>query len=395
MRSFDFYFPTKMRIGAGRKKELGKIAASYGDKVLLVIDPFLRGSAEHKAMTEDLRNCNVQVTEFSEIVPNPRNTSIDEGVKLCCKENCNLVVAVGGGSTIDTAKAIALTAAYGGNCWDYTERQGENVRRPVKQGLPLIAIPTTAGTGTEATLVSVINNPSEVRKCSIVNPAIYPQVAIIDPELMLTIPPELTALTGIDTFAHAFEAYICTDHNEFSDALALHSMELFSESIRRAVHDGKDVEARSQMAMACALAGAAFSNAGVCLPHALGQPLSAFTDAPHGGTLAACIPQVIEWTIPFAQDRFARVAEILGGKEVQRMNEAEKAAYLPVLLHQLYDDLNVHVSFSGYGLKKESLDAFVDLCFIAYKQDIDHHPRPVTRGDVRQLTLMCMEEAWG
>jgi alcohol dehydrogenase class IV len=212
---------------------------------------------------------------------------------------------------------------------------------------------------------------------------------------MKTIPPKLTALTGIDTFAHAFEAYICKGHNSFSDALALHAIRLFAGSIRQAVHNGSDLEARGQMALSCTLAGAAFSNAGVCLPHAMGQPLSAFTDAPHGGTLAACLPQVVAWTVPYAEDRIADVAEILDSRMVINMTIAEKAAALPKILANLYQDLDVHVSFSGYGLQEKDVDAFVDLCFTAYKQDMDAHPKPVTRDDVYSLVYDCMEHGDG
>lgn len=391
MKSFQYQFPTQLRVGNGKRKELGALAATYGTKTFAVFDPFLNDSTVQKEMLDNLSENGIESVVFSEIVPNPRNTSIDRGAELCRSAGCQLVIAVGGGSAIDTAKAIALTAALGGNCWDYTERQGEPVTRPDRPGLPLIAIPTTAGTGTEATQFAVINNPEQVRKCTIITPLIYPCVSIIDPELMISIPPQLTALTGIDTFAHAFEAYICKGQNEFSDALALYAMELFAKSIRSAVQDGSDLEARGMMAMSCALAGAAFSNAGVCLPHAMGQPLSAFTDAPHGGTLAACIPQVIEWTIPYAEERLARVAEILDADAVSGKTQAQKAAALPELMDKLYADLDVHVSFSGYGLKEEDVDVFVNLCFTAYKQDMDAHPKPVTRQDVYDLVHKCMQ----
>lgn len=395
MQTFTFQFPTQLHIGEGIRRQLGQIAAPYGKKAFIALDPFLKGTQTEKELIEDLSQYGISTVVFSDIVPNPRHTSIDEGAEQCRQEGCELVIAIGGGSAIDTAKAIALTAKWGGKCWDYTERQGENVRRPQGPGLPLIAIPTTAGTGTEATQFAVINNPEQVRKCTIITPYLYPKIAMIDPELMQTIPPQLTALTGIDTFAHAFEAYICKGHNSFSDALALHAMELFARSIRQAVHNGRDLEARSQMALSCTLAGAAFSNAGVCLPHAMGQPLSAFTDAPHGGTLAACIPQVIAWTIPYAEDRFAKVAEILDGPMVSNMTTSEKAAALPEILASLYKDLDVHVSFSGYGLQEKDVDAFVDLCFTAYKQDMDAHPKPVTRDDVYALVHQCMADGEG
>lgn len=390
MKAFDLYFPTKVLMGEGRIKELGSICKQYGKKVFAVYDPFLEGSDLVKEFRKDFEENGLSYVEYYEVVPNPRNTSIDKGAQLCVKEQCDVVVVIGGGSAIDTAKAIALVAVHGGNCWEYTERQNEEVKRPTTPGLPLIVSPTTAGTGSEATCCSVINNPSLKRKCTIINPVLYPKVSIIDPVLMKTVPASMTALTGLDTFAHAFEAYISKNANQGSEMMSLTSIQLFAESIRDAVKDGSNMEARAKMAAACALGGAAICHSGVVLPHALGQPLSAFTDAPHGGTLAACIPQVIEWTIPYAQDKFAKVAEIMDPKGVEGMDEAQKAAYLPNIMHALYKDLGVDVSFGKYGLKEEDIESFVDLCYTAFKQDIDGHPRPVTRDDVVSLVKKCM-----
>lgn len=390
MKNFNFSFPTQIKFGVGRRAEIAETAAQYGRKAFVVMDPFLKGSETAASLIADMKRHKLETVEYYDVVPNPRNTMIDAGAELCVREKCEVVVVVGGGSAIDTAKAIALVARHGGGCWDYTERQNETVKRPATPGLPVIVSPTTAGTGSEATCGAVINNPQVKRKCTIINHVIYPTVSVIDPELMVSVPPQITALTGIDTFAHAFEAYICANATEISDMMALRSIELFAGSIRQAVKDGRDLEARAKMAMACSLGGAAIFNAGVCLPHAIGQPLSAYTDAPHGGTLAACIPQVIAWSIPYAQDRFAKVASLLDPSEVADLSEAESAARLPDIMKRLYDDLGVDVSFSGYGLKDDDLEDFVDLCFTAFKQDIDIHPKPCSRADVLEVVRMCM-----
>ena len=390
MKQFDFHFPTQVYLGVGRIKELGARCKEKGTKAFVVYDPFLKDSPLVENIREDLNKNGVSYLEYYDVVPNPRNTSVDEGVELCKKENCEMVIVVGGGSAIDTAKAIALVAVNGGNCWDYTERADEYVRRPQMKGLPLIAAPTTAGTGSEATCGAVINNPAKKRKATIIHRFLYPDVSIIDPELTVTLPAHITALTGLDTFAHAFEAYICKAANPVSDLLAESSIKYFAESIRDAVKDGTNLEARSGMAMSCALGGLAIFHAGVVLPHAIGQPLSALTDAPHGGTLAACIPQIIEWTVPYAQDRFAKVAEILDGERVKDMSEEKKAVELPKILHDLYQDIDVNVSFSGYGLTEDNIEELVDMSYTAFIQDINGHPKPVTREDVVQIVKNCM-----
>lgn len=390
MKPFDFYFPTKVSMGQGRVNEVGKQCANYGKKAFVVYDPFLKHSELAKSIKKELAENGVGCLEYYDVVPNPRNTSIDEGIQICLKEQCDVVVAVGGGSAIDTAKAVALVAVNGGKCWDYTERANERVLRPQKKGLPLIAIPTTAGTGSEATCGAVINNPEEKRKCTIIHPYLYPDLSIIDPCLAVSLPPLLTALTGLDTFAHAFEAYICNNATPASDLLAEESMNYFASGIRTAVNEGTNIEARSRMAMACALGGMAIFHAGVVLPHAIGQPLSALTDAPHGGTLAACLPQIIEWTIPYSLDKLANVAQILDKKRVSGLSVEQKATALPTILKELYQDIHVDVSFGSYGLVEDQIEELVDMSYTAFIQDINGHPKPVRREDIVMLVKQCM-----
>jgi alcohol dehydrogenase class IV len=294
---------------------------------------------------------------------------------------------------MDTGKAISLVAAHGGNSWDYTERQNEKVLRPPGKGLPILVVPTTAGTGSETTSFAVINNPAEKRKCAIISEAIYPSAAIIDPLLTVSMSPEMTALTGLDTFAHALEAFISVNANEIVEMMAITAIELFARNIRVAVKTGSDLKARGEMAIACALGGASISHAGVCLPHALGQPLGAITDAPHGGTLAACLPQVVAWTIPAAQDKFARVSRILNSEQVKDMDVSQQAQALPSILRTLYDDLEVNVSFSKYGLQVSQIETLTDLVFNGFYQDILCHPRQATREDILFLVKECMQEA--
>ena len=359
----------------------------------VIFDPFIRGDDREKAVLDRLGEAGIGAEAWYEVVPNPRNTSIDEGASRCRDRGCDLVIVVGGGSAMDTGKAISLVAAHGGGSWDYTERQNETVLRPAGPGLPILVVPTTAGTGSETTSFAVINNPAEKRKCAIISEAIYPSVAIIDPLLTVSLPPETTALTGLDTFAHALEAFISVNGNGIVDRMAVTAMELFARNIRTAVKEGSNLKARGEMALACALGGASISHAGVCLPHALGQPLSAITDAPHGGTLAACLPQVMAWTLPAAREKLARVSRILGGDSVNQMDEGQQAEAMPGILRALYADLGVDVSFSKYGLKASQVETLTDLVFNGFYQDILCHPKKATRADILFLVKECMQEA--
>ena len=389
MDNFEINLPTRIIIGPGKINEAGTICKSLGTKAFVLYDPFLKNSDTIKSILTDLKSNNISYIEFNDVVPNPRSTTIDYGAKLCKQEGCDVVIGIGGGSAIDSAKAIALVNTNGGTCWEYTKRQNEKVTKPQNKASPMIVVPTTAGTGTEATPCSVINNSSLRSKCTIIDPMIFPCVSIVDPELMVSVPPLMTALTGIDAFGHAFEAYIGNSANEFSDMVALKSIEMFVRSIRRVVKDGTNIDARMEMALACTLGGWALTMAGVTIPHALGQPLSAFADAPHGGTLAACIPVVIEWTVPYAQEKFAKVATLFD-PEVAKLSQEEQAAALPKLIRELYKDIDVNVSFSSYGLKEEDVSEYVDLAYTAFKQDIDNHPKPATREDIEDLVRRCM-----
>jgi len=389
MKSFNSYFPVEIIFGAGTIEQIGQVCARYGDKVFAVFDPYLKGSSIAKRILNDLDSNGMKFVEFYDIVPNPRYTSIDKGAAYCIKEKCNVVMIVGGGSAIDTGKAISLVATHGHSSWDYTLRVGEKSLAPVSPCLPIITAPTTAGTGTEATHISVVNNPEYKLKAPIINNIIYPKVSIVDPMLMVSVPRDITALTGLDTFAHAFESFISVGANEWSEMLALKSIELFSKSIQEVVSEPDNIEARSMMALSCTLAGYAFTLSGLCLPHALGQPVSAITDAPHGGTLAACIPQVIEYTIPYAEQKFAKVAEIFD-PSISSLAINKKAEKLPEIIYQLYDDIGVKASFGSYGLQEDDIPEMTELCFKSYYQDIKCHPKPTTKADVKALFKKCL-----
>lgn len=391
MNPFDMYFPVRLAVGAGRVSELGEWCAKYGKNAFIVYDPFLKDSKLAASVKEDLMQNGVGAVEYYDVVPNPRHTMMDKGVQICIEEKCDVVIGIGGGSAIDTAKAIALAAVHGGSCWDYTERyfEQDKVRRPASKGLPIITVPTTAGTGTEATHVSVVNNHDLKMKCAIINEFIYPDVSIIDPELMVSVPKKVTANTGVDTFAHAFESYISNGATEWSKMLAVRSMELFARSIRTAVNEPENIDARMDMALSCTLAGAAFVQSGLALPHAIGQPVSAITDAPHGATLAVCLPVIIKWTLPDAGEKFAAVAQILD-PSVRGMSDEAKAAKLPEILEGLYKDIDISETYASYGMSAEHIKEAVDLSLGAYQWDIGGHPKKVTREDLEEIYRRCL-----
>lgn len=389
MNAFQASLPLTLDFEVGAIRRMGDKVAPFGTKVFLMVDPFLESSEWVAQVTASFIERGIEYLEFYDIVPNPRHTTIDRAVDQVLRAGCDVVVAMGGGSAIDSAKAVAFVAVHGGNCWDYTERLGEEVRRPQRRGLPLLVVPTTSGTGTEATPFAVINNPELGLKCAIVNPFIYPDVALIDPQILVSKPPKLTALTAVDTFCHALEAYISIHCTPWVEMVALQAIRLFAANAQRCVEHGTDLEARANMAFASTLGGMAIAGAGVTVSHALGQPLGAMTDAPHGGTVAASTPHVIRWTLPVAAEKFATVAGILC-PETLGLSVNERAERLPVILEQLFTTLGVTDTFCSYGLRPEQVDEFAHTVWTSFNQDLACHPKPINnQEEVAAIVRMC------
>lgn len=387
---FEMNLPYTLVSGANKVDLVGQKAKELGNKALLIMDPFFKDGPVAKRVLDSLSAAGVAVEEFYDVVPNPRNTTIDRACEIARNTKCEVVIAVGGGSTIDTAKAVAFVAYHGGECWDYVERLDGDVKRPSEPGLPLIAVATTAGTGSEVTPYSVINNTSIREKCSISNPAIYAKVVILDPVLMANMPRKVTALTGIDAFSHCFESYMHTGSTLWSEMLSIQGMKLFAENIRECCFNGQNLEARTQMAWANTLGGMAIAISGCTVPHAIGQPVGAMTDAAHGATLVACYPAVLRWTIPIAEEKFAVAAEILD-PSVKNLSTREKAEKLPDICEKLFEELiGEKLTLGGFGLKEEEIEPLADLIFKSYTWNLEFHPKVPNKEELINLIKASM-----
>ena len=390
MFEYTIDIPTRVLFGAGKAAQLGDEASKYGKKAFVLMDPFLEGTDTAKKLLNNLSEHGIDYIDRYDVTPNPRNTVVDKLSKECIDEKCDIVIGIGGGSCIDSAKMIGVVAANGEEAWLYTARDNEYVAQPNNPPLPIITLPTTSGTGTEVTCYAVLNNLELETKGVMINRAICPLVSIVDPELTMTVPPQVTALTGIDAFAHAFESYIDKKRTPFSQMIALEAIRLFAKSIRKAVKNGNDVQARSDMSLCSLLAGIAITHCPTVMPHAMGQPLSGLTDAPHGGSIACCICQIIEWTLPYGAEQFAVVAEIFD-PSIKDLSVEEKAAKLPVILKELWDDiLTEPVTMSKYGLKESEIERLADNMLVYYTLDLHGHPRMATREDLIGIIKKCM-----
>jgi len=380
-----FYCPTEVFCGSGVINKITDITENYGPNCLFVMDPFFEDSIIEKKIISLLNS--KKIIKYSKVTPNPRSDEIDNGAK---QKNIDFIVALGGGSVIDTAKAINIVYTNGGSCWDYAKTKDHPIKEIKKPLLPLIVIPTTSGTGSEVTRYSVITNSLTHAKATIKTDSIFPTKAIIDADLMISVPPKTTALTGIDAFAHCFEAYISSKANDFGDLYALKGMQLFAENIKTACSNGKNIEARNNMAICSMLGGLSITHSATTLPHGIGQALSGITDAPHGGSIAVCMPEVIKFTLPQKKERIANVA-CLFDESLKNKSIEEQANALPIILDKLFKKIiGDRLSMKDYGLTENKVEAVADLALNNYSGDINRHPKVASKEDLIKIIKKCL-----
>lgn len=278
-------------------------------RALIITDKFLAKSNVIPKVENILINSHVVYSIFDDVLPNPTVSIVNEGFKKCLSINADFLIAVGGGSSIDTSKAIGILATNGGNIEQY-----EGVNKSTYAALPIIAINTTAGTGSEVTSFYVITDEIRHSKMVMVDTNCMVSIAVNDPELMLSMPKNLTAATGMDALTHAIEAYVSTNRSPITDKDALWAIETISKYLPKAYQNGNDIEARTMMAYAQYVAGMAFSNAGLGMVHAMAHSLGGFYNLPHGICNALLLPYIIEYNAAHKelQTRYKNVAFALG-----------------------------------------------------------------------------------
>ncbi|MBT4831803.1 MAG: iron-containing alcohol dehydrogenase [Porticoccaceae bacterium] len=306
--STQIILPRIMQVGAGASKEAGNILRSLDcNRPLIVTDKMMVQLGYVAILQDSLQGASIDSDIFDNTVPEPTVSSIQEGVDKVRDGNYDSIIAIGGGSPIDSAKAIAILGKYGGVMRDYKFPRVVN-----EPGLPIVAIPTTAGTGSECTKVTIITDETNDEKMLCVGIGFMPTAALVDYSLTLSLPARTTADTGIDALTHAMEAYVSKKASLYSDSQAIAAMKLIAPNLRKAFHDGSDRRAREQMMLGATLAGVAFSNASVALVHGMSRPIGAFYHVPHGLSNAMLLPMVTEYSIPAAAERYADCARAMG-----------------------------------------------------------------------------------
>lgn len=340
------FLPRAMRIGAGALNELPAALAQLGlNAPVILTDAFLAGNGALDRLLGVLAEAGMEACAYSEVIPDPTVRSVDAAVAFVQEGKYDCIIGFGGGSPIDTAKAVAVLAAHGGAMRDRKAPYQENA-----PGLPIVAIPTTAGTGSEATRFTIITDTANDEKMLCAGLAYLPTLAIVDYELTLTKPLRLTADTGIDALTHAIEAYVSKLANPFSDGMALSAMRLIWPNLRRVCEEPGDRAAREAMMVGSLQAGIAFSNASVALVHGMSRPIGAHFHVAHGLSNAMLLPAVTAWSAPAALGRYADCARAMGLSETGE-GEQSTVARLVEALRDVNSDLSVPTPKS-YGISE-------------------------------------------
>ncbi|MCJ7586217.1 MAG: iron-containing alcohol dehydrogenase [Anaerolineales bacterium] len=378
MEAFNYYQPTEIRFGRGRIQEIGEMVSRFGKRCLLVTvlnTGFI--SLLLDSIQKRLEEAGVEAAHFDGVVPNPTTEIVTVGAKMAKDFRAEVILGVGGGSSMDTAKAIAVEATHPGTAWDYLYFKET---QPTHKTLPVIAVTTTSGTGSQVTQVAVMTHTALKTKSAIFHPIIFPRVCIVDPDLMLSASAHLTASTGFDVFCHAFESYLHVNKSPYIDLMALEAIRLVTKFLPVAVNDGMNLEAREKLAWADTLAGLCITNAGVTLPHGIGMTIGGqCPQVMHGEALAVIYPEFTRFTFPYAQERFATVGRILNPQLINQSIE-DAAAQSCEEIDRFIKSIGMWLSLDGLGMTREDIVAIADNSRVL--PDYKNNPRIASRDEI-------------
>lgn len=384
VKDFEFFLPTTIVFGSGKLSKIGKLVKPLGKRAALVSDKALAELGLVGWVREYLDESKIEVVEFTGVTPNPVSTMINDVATSMRGENIDFVVGIGGGSSIDFAKGLAVAITHEGDIWNYVNVGGKSVSQATSQALPIVAIATTSGTGSEVTPFSIVTNPETSEKCSINSDAIFPKIAVIDPELALTVPRRLTASTGIDALSHAIESYINKDAHGFTEMAAIKAMRLISVSLPVAVADGNNLQARSEMAWAATMGGIAISNGNVTLVHAMGHPISGRFDIGHGEAVALGLPAVMRHSWMLNLEKFARIAEAMG-VESHGLSLKETAEKSAETVERLLAEIDLKLRLRDYNIEESDLEALAKDATGYMLGCLEAHPRVFSLEEVTEI----------
>lgn len=379
---FTSYLPTKIVFGVGAIEKLPNLVKNYGRKALIVTG---RKSTKQTGLLDKVRSMleavGIETVVFDRVQPNPISDDVDEAARIAIEQNVDFVIGLGGGSAIDSAKAIAIAAAMKDAFWNYTHA---GAGKKPDRALPIVAIPTTHGTGTEADPFAVITNPRTKEKVGIGYDVIFPKLSIVDPALMVSLPKDQTAYTSMDAFYHSLEAFLNIAANPYSDLLAVDSMKRIVSFLMRAYTNGQDIEARTNLAWASTEAGITETLTGVIANHAIEHGLSGFNEKlPHGLGLCITGPYLLEYMFEECKERLAALA-----KEVFNIQEYNVGKAARLFIEKLYEfqelfDLNQRLS--KFGFREEDLPEIATVAYRIMKGVVVKSPKKLEEKDLVEI----------
>lgn len=374
---FQYYLPVNLQFGCDKINILGQQTRIYGKKALLVTGT---SSTKKTGLLERaitlLEEAGVGVVVFDKVTPNPLSSLVYKGVKEAKKEGCDVVVAIGGGSIIDCAKAIAYSFYNEGEIFDYIYGIKEG-----NQTLPLIAVPTTCGTGSEGNCFAVLTHPETKDKKSLRNIVCVPKVSIIDPKIMTTMPGKVAASVMFDAFCHNLEAYISKACQPLVEIQALYAMELLIGNMFTAYRDHNNLEAWSKVALASTIGGMNINMTGVTAVHGMEHPASGCRNIVHGRGLAALAPVIYRETIDFAPHKFEKVAKLLGG---------DSAGDFVERFDDLLEKLELKTTLSKEGVISGDVEWMTDNCLKVSAASMNAHPKVFTREEIKEIYYLAL-----
>ncbi|TLS36775.1 iron-containing alcohol dehydrogenase [Pseudalkalibacillus caeni] len=375
MKAMDFHLPTVIRTGNGIFQKTGDFLKQFvkGNKIFIVTDPGIQALGLAERLQTMLAKENYETEVFNQVKPNPRDYDCKAGGEAAKAFGADIIFALGGGSVIDSAKAIAILHTLGGEPQDYAGR--DNVPQQVT---PLVVVPTTAGTGAEVTRSSVITDTGKKTKFTIKDVHIAPALAIVDPELTYGLPPHLTASTGMDALVHAIEAYTCKLSNPIAEGLALQGMKHIYPYLREAVYNGDNEEARYNMMIGSTIAGMAFSHADVASVHCMAEAIGGLYDTPHGVANSMFLPYLIEFNAEADLYKHATIARTIGIATTED-SELTAAHRLVEEMKQLAKDISIPAFSSLTEVREEDFDYLAESAFL--NGSTPSNARDITKED--------------
>lgn len=366
-------------MGPGAIGQIGQEAFNLsGKKALIVTDKGLIGAGLIQPVEKSLKSSRIKYAVFDAVEPDPRYEIVAECLEQIHREEVNLIIGIGGGSPIDIAKTSAIMATNKGTIAEYF-----GIDLVPKPGLPTIIVPTTAGTGSEVTPIAILSDESEKLKKGVVSPYLFPALALLDPELTLGLPPQITAATGMDALIHALEAYTSVNATQITDLLAFRAIEMLYQNIRTAYANGNDLEARSKMLEGSLLAGMAFANAGVTAVHAFAYPIGAEFHIPHGIANTLMLPHVIRFNLLGNLPKFAQIAKAFS-LSIEGLDELRAAEMSVEAIERLAEDLRVPRHLAEFGVTEVDIPRLAE-GVMKVTRLLANNPRIMTLEDAKEI----------